>query len=50
MNYLRGSELVSEGHEGVPEGLGVDLPVDLEGLEGLEGKITLKKIDRKTAR
>jgi len=33
---LRGRELVSEGHERVSEGLGVDLAVDLEGLEGLD--------------
>jgi len=33
---LGGGELVAEGHEGVSEGLGVDLAVDLEGLERLE--------------
>jgi len=33
---LGGRELVAEGHEGVSEGLSVDLAVDLEGLEGLE--------------
>jgi len=33
---LGGGELVAEGHEGVSEGLGVDLAVDLEGLEGFE--------------
>merc|ERR1719186_1410063 len=33
---LGGGELVAEGHEGVSEGLGVDLAVDVEGVEGLE--------------
>jgi len=33
---LGGGELVAKGHEGVSEGLGVDLAVDLKGLEGLE--------------
>jgi len=33
---LAGGELVAEGHEGVSEGLSVDLAVDFEGLEGLE--------------
>jgi len=33
---LGGGELVAEGHEGVSEGLGVDLSVDVEGVEGLE--------------
>jgi len=33
---LGGGELVSEGHEGVSEGLSIDLAVDLEGLEGFE--------------
>jgi len=33
---LGGGELVAEGHEGVSEGLGVNLAVDFEGLEGLE--------------
>ena len=33
---LGGGELVAEGHEGVSEGLGVDLAVHLEGLEGLD--------------
>jgi len=32
---LGGGELVAEGHEGVSEGLSVDLAVHLEGLEGL---------------
>jgi len=38
---LRCAELVSEGHEGVSEGLGVDLSVDLEGLEGLEDGLVI---------
>jgi len=33
---LGGGELVAEGHEGVSEGLGVDLAVNVEGVEGLE--------------
>jgi len=33
---LGGGELVAEGHEGVSEGLSIDLAVDLEGLEGFE--------------
>jgi hypothetical protein len=33
---LGGGELVAEGHEGVSEGLGINLAVDLESLEGLE--------------
>jgi len=33
--YLRGGELVAEGHEGVSEGLGVDLAVDLESLNAV---------------
>ena len=33
---LGGGELVAEGHEGVSEGLSVDLAVHLEGLEGLQ--------------
>jgi len=31
-----GGELVAEGHEGVSEGLSINLAVDLEGLEGFE--------------
>ncbi len=31
--HLGGGELVAEGHEGMSEGLGVDLAVDLEGVE-----------------
>ena len=33
---LAGGELVTEGHEGVSEGLGVNLAVDFKGFEGLE--------------
>merc|ERR1711937_897816 len=33
---LGGGELVAEGHEGVSEGLSVDLAVNVEGVEGLE--------------
>jgi len=33
---LGGGELVAEGHEGVSEGLSVDLAVDVEGVKGLE--------------
>jgi len=33
---LGGRELVAKGHEGVSEGLGVNLAVHLESLEGLE--------------
>ena len=31
---LAGGELDTEGHEGVPEGIGINLAVNLEGLEG----------------
>ena len=31
---LGGGELDTEGHEGVPEGIGINLAVNLEGLEG----------------
>ena len=31
---LAGGELDTEGHQGVPEGVSIDLAVDLEGLEG----------------
>ena len=31
---LGGGELDTEGHEGVPEGVGINLAVHLEGLEG----------------
>jgi len=33
---LGGRELVAEGHEGVSEGLGVNLAVDFESLEGFD--------------
>jgi len=33
---LAGGELVTEGHEGVSEGLGVNLAVDFESLEGFD--------------
>jgi len=33
---LGGGELVAEGHEGVSEGLGVNLAVNVEGVKGLE--------------
>jgi len=38
---LGGGELVAEGHEGVSEGLGVDLAVDLESLEGLDDGLVI---------
>jgi len=38
---LSGRELVAEGHEGVPEGLGVDLAVLLEGLEGSKDDVII---------
>ncbi len=39
MSHLRSGELVAEGHEGVSEGLGVNLSVNLESLS--KDKITL---------
>jgi len=38
---LSGRELVSEGHQGVPESLGVDLAVLLEGLKRSEDDIVI---------
>jgi len=38
---LGGGELDTEGHEGVPEGIGINLAVHLEGLEGGEDDIVV---------
>ena len=38
---LAGGELDTEGHEGVPEGVGVNLAVHLEGLEGSEDDVII---------
>jgi len=38
---LAGRELVAEGHQRVPEGLGIDLALNLEGLEGGEDDIVI---------
>jgi len=43
--HLGGGELDTEGHQGVPEGLGVDLALHLEGLEGSEDDIVEGMID-----
>jgi len=38
---LRGRELVAKGHEGVSESLGINLSIDLEGLEGLDDGLVI---------